>query len=190
MKKMLIIALLFCVKSAFAQKDTIGLNVPYANGSVGYEKVFNVPNTTQNLLYSNAELWMAENHPYILETQPRLNDPALFRVVGIANASCEGSDKVLWSTQIYYYNYKFTVQIDCKDNAYRVRIYDIQLVTDKTYTPIDDLMQSLINSKSYTLGNGGVMKTKDFQTCFKDLNIVVNNVMTQIKNNITADNSF
>lgn len=190
MKKLLIIALVFLTKSAFAQKDTVGLNVPYVNGSVGYEMVFNIPNSTQNLLYSNAALWMAENHPYVVETQPRLNDPAISRVVGTANASFQGSDKVLWQTQTYYYNFKFTIQIDCKDNAYRVRIYDIQNVIGTTYTPVDYFMQSLISGKSLTLGNGGVMKKNDFQNTLKGLNVVVNNVMVEIRKNITADNSF
>jgi hypothetical protein len=81
------------------------------------------------------------------------------------------------------------VQVDCKDNKYRIRIYNIQDVFGTIYTPIDNLMLSLINSKSYTLANGGVLKTPDLQQRFKALNTVIDNVMTDINKNIT-DNSF
>lgn len=56
MKKILIIAFVFLAKSAFAQKDTVGLNVPYVNNTVIYERVFDAPNTSETLLYSNAGL--------------------------------------------------------------------------------------------------------------------------------------
>ena len=65
MKKIFILAFIIFAKSAFAQKDTVGLNVPFANNTVVYERVFDVPNAPKNLLYSNAGLWLAETHPYI-----------------------------------------------------------------------------------------------------------------------------
>ncbi|MGN6181150.1 MAG: DUF4468 domain-containing protein [Mucilaginibacter sp.] len=187
---MLIIAFVFLAKSAFAQKDTVGLNVPYVNNTVIYERVFDAPNTTQNLLYSNAELWLAETHPYIANTQLTLADPALSRVVGRLNSSAGGSYKVLWETQYYTITYNFTLQVDCKDNKYRIRIYNIQDVLGDTYTPIEYLMQSLINSKSYNFANGAVLKTQDLKQRFQALNVIVNNVMAEINKNITEDNSF
>ncbi len=187
----MIIAFMLFAKSVFAQKDTVGLHVPFINNTVVYERVFDAPSNTQNLLYSNAALWLAETHPYVLNTQLTLQDPAISRVVGRANSYIGGTYKVLWQTEYYTYNFSFTIQIDCKDNKYRIRIYNIEDVIDNTvHTPIDDMMQSLINSKSLTLGTGGVMKKADFQKCLNALNSVVQSVITDINNNITADNSF
>jgi len=190
MKKLLILALMFFTKIAFAQKDTVGLNVPYVNNTVIYERVFNVPNVTQNLLYSNAGLWMAETHPYVVNTQLTLEDPASGRVVGRANCYIGSSYKVLWQTQYYTYHFDFTIQIDCKDNKYRVRIYNIQDIIDSNaHTPIDDMMQSLIASKSLTLGTGSVMKKADFEKCLHALNDMVGSVMADISKNMLNDNN-
>jgi hypothetical protein len=191
MKKLVIIALIIFAKSAFAQKDTVGLNVPFVNNTVVYERVFDTSNAPKDLLYSNAGLWLAETHPYVVNTQLTLQDPVLSRVVGRANSFIGGTYKVLWQTEYYTYNFSFTLQIDCKDNKYRVRIYNIEDVIDTAvHTPIDDMMQSLISSKSLTLGMGGVMKKADFEKCFHALNSVVESVMADINKNIIADNSF
>jgi hypothetical protein len=95
MKKLFVIALVIFAKSAFAQKDTVGLNVTFVNNAVIYEKVFDVPNATQNLLYSNGGLWLAETHPYVVDAQLTLQDPVLSRVVGRVTSSTSSSYKVL-----------------------------------------------------------------------------------------------
>jgi hypothetical protein len=190
MKKVLILALIFFTKNAFAQKDTVGLNVPFVNNTVVYERVFDAPNAPKNLLYSNAALWLAETHPYGGKTDLQLKDPVLSRVAGRVNSSAGGSYKYLWATNYYTFTFNFTLQIDCKDNKYRIRIYNIQDVFDNNYASIDDMMQSLINSKSLTLVTGGVMKKDDFEKCFQALNTVIDNVMADINKNIMVDNSF
>jgi hypothetical protein len=191
MKKLLIIAFVLLAQRTFAQKDTIGVNVPFVNNTVVYERVFDAPNVPENLLYSNAGLWLAETHPYVADTQLTLQDPAISRVVGRISSYVSASHKVLWETQYYTYHFTFTVQIDCKDNKYRVRIFNIQdVVNNTTHAPIDDMMVALINSKSYTLDNGDVMKKADFQKCFQGLNTVVSNVMADINRSVIADNGF
>ena len=70
MRKLLVLALIIFAKSASAQKDTVGLNVPFVNNTVVYEKVFDVPTAPKNLLYSNASLWFAETHPYVPGSVP------------------------------------------------------------------------------------------------------------------------
>jgi hypothetical protein len=82
------------------------------------------------------------------------------------------------------------VQIDCKDNKYRIRIYNIQDVVGTTYTPIDNLVYALINSKSYTLANGAVLKVSDLKDRFQTLNTVIHDVTTDITKSMTVDNSF
>ena len=191
MKKLLVLALIIFAKSAFAQKDTVGLNIPFVNNTVVYEKVFDVPNVPKNLLYSNAGLWFAETHPYVQDTQLELVDPVLSRVVGrVKSSTVIVTNKVLWDTYYGNITYNFTLQVDCKDNKYRIRIYNIQNVSGTVYTPVEDLMQSLINSKSVTLANGVVFKTADLKQHFQALNAVIDSVLTDINKDIIVDNSF
>ncbi len=191
MKKLLVLALIIFAKSAFAQKDTVGLNIPFVNNTVVYEKVFDVPNVPKNLLYSNAGLWFAETHPYVQDTQLELVDPVLSRVVGrVKSSTVIVTNKVLWDTYYGNITYNFTLQVDCKDNKYRIRIYNIQDVLGNTYTPIDNLMFALISSKSYTLANTAVLKVPDLKQRFQALNTIANNVIADITKSMLGDNSF
>ena len=190
MKKLLVIALIIFTKGAFAQKDTVGINVPFLKNTVVYERILDAPNAPKNLLYSNAGLWFAETHPYGGRTELQLEDPVLSRVIGRVTSSIGASYKILWQTNYYTYTFNFTLQIDCKDNMYRIRIYNIQDLAGSTYTPVDDMMQSLIKSKSLTITAGNVLKKDDFKKCFKALNTVMDNVMADIDRTILADNSF
>jgi hypothetical protein len=191
MKKLLVLAFIIFAKSAFAQKDTVGLNVPFVNNTVVYEKVFDVPNAPKNLLYSNAGLWFAETHPYVQDTQLQLVDPVLSRVVGrVKSYTVVVTNKVLWDTYYGNITYNFTLQVDCKDNKYRIRIYNIQDVLGNDYTPVDNLMLALISSKSYTLANAAVLKTPDLKQRFQALNTIVNNVLADITKSMLVDNSF
>ncbi|WP_183576268.1 DUF4468 domain-containing protein [Mucilaginibacter sp. X5P1] len=191
MKKLLVLALIIFAKSAFAQKDTVGLNVPFVNNTVVYERVFNVPGASKNLLYSNAGLWFAETHPYVQDTQLELVDPVLSRVVGrIKSYTVVVTDKVLWQTYYGNITYNFTLQVDCKDDKYRIRIYNIQDILGNDYTPVDNLMFALISSKSYTLANAAVLKVPDLKQRFQALNTIVNNVMADLTKNMLVDNSF
>jgi len=191
MKKLLILAFIIFAKSAFAQKDTVGLNIPFANNTIVYEKVVGVPNAAKNTLFGNAGLWLAETRPYnIADIQLQLEDPVLSRVVGKVNYSLTESNKFFLSTLYDTYICSFTLQIDCKDNKYRIRIYNIQDVGNTTYTPVEKLMYALIDSKSYTFADGGILKVADLQNRFKTLNTIVSNLITDITKSMTVDNSF
>ena len=190
MKKLLILLLIISAKSAVAQKDTVGLSVPFIDSTVAYERVFDVSNAPKGLLYSNAGLWFAETHPYGGITQLQLQDPVVSRVVGRVISAARESYKVLWQTNYYTLTYNFTVQIDCKNGKYRVRIYNIQDVEAGYQTPVDDLMQSLIKSKSYAITNTYKLNKSDLKQRFKTLNTVVDGVMADIANSIMVDNSF
>jgi hypothetical protein len=192
MKKLLIFAMLLCTKNLFAQKDTVGLHIPFIDSTIAYERVFNVSNAPKNLLYANAGIWLAETHPYYVNTQLTLSDPQLSRVVGRVSAFSDNIklDKVLWQSFYGQLNYSFTIQIDCKDNKYRVRIYNIQYVSGTVYNPMDNLMLSLIASKSYAITDNVSLNTKGLKLCFQVLNTVVDNVMNMINKDIIIDNSF
>ena len=191
MKKLFIFAFLLCAKAVFAQKDTVGLNIPYINNTIAYERVFNAPNTTANMLYANAGIWLAETHPYGGDTQLTLNDSNLSRVVGRVTETYGESNKILWNTNYWNVICNFTIQIDCKDNKYRVRIYNIQNRAGTTNIPVEYMMQSLIKGKSYPYDNiGDSMKTDELKQRFQALNAIVDSVMADINKSITVDDAF
>jgi hypothetical protein len=188
MKKLLVIAFLLCAGNAFAQKDTIGLNIPFVNNSVVYEKVYNVPKASQTLLFSNARVWFAGIHPDGGKTQLTLRDTVLFRITGRASYAIDVPYKILWDTYNYTNIYNFTVQIDCKDGKYRLRISNAQY--SAANTPIEDMMQALIQSKSLRLGTGANLSKNDLKERLRMFNNIVNNLMADINKKMVDDNDF
>lgn len=122
MKKLHLILLLLFSKAAFAQKDTIGLHIPYTNGSVVYEKIFNTPGKSQAELYKNAQQWLVAR--YKTERAIEIADTLDAKVIGRGN---EVFNIDLALGNAISFNGLFTIQIDCKDNKYRCRIYSINL---------------------------------------------------------------
>ena len=57
------------------------------------------------------------------------------------------------------------------------------------YVPLDNLMLSLINSKSYIVGTV-VLKTPDLKEHFQALNTIIGNVLADFTKSMMADNSF
>jgi len=188
MKKLLIFAFLLCAGNVFAQKDTVGLNIPFVDNSVVYEKVYNVPKASQSLLYSNARVWFAGTHPDGGKTQLTLRDSVLSRVAGRANYAIDVPYKLLWETQHYTAIYNFTVQIDCKDNKYRLRIYNIQY--GEANTPIEEMVQSLAKSKSLTLGTGIRLSKNDLNLRLKMLSSIIDNLVTDVNKKMVDDIDF
>lgn len=131
----------------------------------------------------------AETRPYVADTQLQLTDPVLSRVVGRVTSSMVVSYKLLWQTNYYTIKDNFTLQVDCKDNKYRIRIYNIQDMVGTDYVPVDNLMLALINSRSYATGNV-VMKTSDLKQHFQTLNAIISNVLADITKSMLVDNSF
>ena len=88
--------------------------------------------------------------------------------------------------------YNFTLQVDCKDNKYRVRIYNIVEVDGTLRTPLDDLMLALVNSKPYTFADPGstVFKVPDLKSRFQLLNTVIGDVLADFNKSILVDNIF
>lgn len=146
MKKLFTFALILLVKTTFAQKDTVGLHVPYTNGAVVYEKVFDAPGKTGAALYSNAMAWIAGQNKSLEGI--KFADSVNYRLVtkGIQLTSFKGPVGSDIDCKIHY-----SLQIDCRDGKYRCRIsnilFDCKLQDTFTATP-EDLMQQLLKQKS------------------------------------------
>jgi len=80
MKTLIIIALSLITLTAFAQKDTVGLKIPYSNGAVVYEKVFEAPGVSKAALLNNGHVWFIQCQKGDDDIQ--LLDTSLFKIVG------------------------------------------------------------------------------------------------------------
>jgi len=147
-----------------------------------------VPNSSQHLLYSNARLWFAGTHPDGGKTQLTLRDSVLSRVTGRSEYAIAVPYHLLWETHYYTAIYNFTVQIDCKDNKYRLRIYNIQY--GSANTPIEDMVQSLAKSKALTLGTGIRLSKKDLRERLYTFSGIVNNLLADVNKKMVDDNNF
>lgn len=188
MKKLLIIAFILCARNVFAQKDTVGLNIPLVNNAVVYEKVYDIPNRPQNLLYSNARVWFAGTHPNGGNIQTTLRDSVISRVAGRAKYAVAVAHKILWSAQSETFTYNFTVQIDCKDNKYRIRIYNIQYGNGAA--SIEEMIRSLAHSKSLTLGSGYILSKNELKERLQVFNNVAVSLLADANKKMLDNNDF
>ena len=157
MKKLCLIALVLFSKAAFAQKDTVGLHIPYANGSVVYEKVFKTAGKLQTELYKNAQQWLIER--YKTERVIEITDTLTGKVIGKGK---EAFNIDLALGNAVSFKGLFTIQIDCKDNKYRCRIYSINLHHDKGNSNDDEINTSPEEMVNLLLGkNASVPITKN-----------------------------
>src|SRR6218665_1366566 len=111
MKNLFLLAFILIAKTTFAQKDTVGLNTPFNNGYVVYERVFNVPGKSKAMLFDNAQLWFIKNYDNLNSLQ--IQNEYTGRVVG------KGSELIKFRAALgleVLNDARFTVQIDCKNN--------------------------------------------------------------------------
>jgi hypothetical protein len=120
MKGILFFALIFISScSAFAQKDTTGLNIPVKDGSVVYERIAEIPGKSKADLYKNAKQWLVDyfkNSRDVIQSEDKEDGTLVGK--GILPVLFNGA----LGTQVVYDD-KLSIQIDCKDGKYMVRIY-------------------------------------------------------------------
>jgi hypothetical protein len=121
MKKILLVLMIFIVKTSFAQKDTTGLNIPTKDQKIVYEAVVEIPNKNKLDLYNNAQKWFIDkfnSSKDVIQNQDKEQGQIVGK--GIMTTTIKGRMGTPWN-----FKNRVTVQIDCKDNKYRYRIYDI-----------------------------------------------------------------
>jgi len=186
MKTLFVLIFTLITGTAFAQKDTVGLNIPYADGAVVYEKVFDAPGISKAELYSNSQLWFTQH--YRGEKDIEIADTAMARVVG------KGKEIVNFVGPLNLsmpFNDSFTIQIDCKDNKYRCRMYKMTLSSqeanksDRTIITPEELTATLAGQT----GGSGLNKNQA-RRMMESLNTTVNNTMTSLYKTMTDKNDF
>lgn len=192
MKKLLIIALLFFAKSTFAQKDTINVNIPMTANGIVYERVFDAPGSSKNLLYSNARVFLIKHQKD--RFGDKLQDSVMYRVIGKDNQLVTLERKGFFALSPTY-DFDFLLQIDCKDNKYRCRIYNIVLSENTTPATGGPAVHTLTNAEdlytAYAAGKGTVNFTKaGLKDFFAAVNILVDNEMLAVQSSMADKDDF
>lgn len=185
MKTPLIIALLFVAGTAFAQKDTVGLKIPYADGTVVYEKVFDTPGIKKAALFSNSQVWFIQRYT---GRDIVLLDTSLAKIVEIVREPLSFKGPLNINVPCIA---RMTVQVDCKDNKYRCRFYKISISTDRSYTgdKIETTPEELVTTLT---GNGTLMSLNKNQArrLLESLNAMVSNTMASLFKTMSDKNDF
>ena len=132
MKKITLLFFLLISKAVFAQKDTVGLNIPIKDGYVVYEQVVNAPGFSKEVLFSNAKTALV-NYFNDIKDAIQNQDKANGQVISKGAITITIKD-FLGRTD--YFTDRFLVQIDCKENKFRIRVSSQELSNgNEFFTP-------------------------------------------------------
>ena len=185
MKKLILIAAMAfaCLLSKAQNKDTLGMNIPLTEGHLIYQGVVNVNGLSKNDLLNNCKQWFVDyfkSSKDVIQNEDRDQG----RVIGKGFATI--STTLYWGMRGYFYD-NMTIQIDCKDNKYRYKIYSMVL------TPQDDHREILAESMVYKiLGNGKCFLNKSqCQRLLMQLGLETNNIIASLnKSMLTKSQDF
>lgn len=193
MKNLIVLVFVLIAKITFAQqKDTVGLNTPFFNGEVVYQKIFRTPNKSAAQLFSNAQLWFIKHsrNPNSIQIQ----DEATGRVVGssIELLTFKGMLGIDGT-----YDTNMTIQIDSKNGRYRARIFNIVIKAEdankvKIFINAEQLMNDLagIKTNAALVGYANPFNKNQSKRALQSLNTLVDNVMSSINQTMNEADNF
>lgn len=193
MKNLIVLVFVLITKITFAQQqDTVGLNVPFKNGEVAYQKVFYAPNISDALLFSNAQLWFVKHYRNLNAIQ--IQDDAVGRVLG------SGMELLTFKGILGIdgtFDVDMTIQIDCKNGRYRARVFNIVIETEdankvKIFTNAEQLMNNLLGIRMpvTAANNSNPFNKNQSKRALQSLNNLVDNVMGSINETMNDRDNF
>ncbi|MBC7615848.1 MAG: DUF4468 domain-containing protein [Pedobacter sp.] len=123
MKKILLLALFYFPLSGFSQIDTASTSFPIKDNKVVYELILESKDTKQSEIYVAAKKWISDRFTST-KSVIQSEDASYGQIIGKGKS-------IIWSIgtngkQELGYELSFSIQIDAKDNKFRIRFYDIQ----------------------------------------------------------------
>lgn len=118
MKKLLLVIFLLPL---MAKSQTIPVLLPEKDGRVLYEEVVEI-NKSQQQLYQNAKYFMVTTFRDANKVIQN-DDKEIGQIIGKGNTS----HSISYMNQHFFYTDRFTIQVDCKENKYRYKIFDITM---------------------------------------------------------------
>ena len=129
-KTVLLFTFSFISLGLFAQKDTIGLNLPVKDNAIVYEQVVSAEGKSKADLYKNAKQWFVDyfkSSKEVIQSEDKEDGKIIGKgIIAVPFKGMMGMSVI--------YNDKLTIQIDCRDGKYRCKIYDMLLATQDDVT--------------------------------------------------------
>jgi hypothetical protein len=123
--KYFILALLMCLSTfSEAQVESTSPELPYKDGKVVFETIGVASGSTQQQIYAAAKKWIVENFnssKAVIQSEDISTGQILGK--GIINVPFE------IKTKAHNYNLSFDMQIDCKNEKFRLRLYNLIIVS-------------------------------------------------------------
>lgn len=193
MKNLIVLVFILIAKTSTAQqKDTLGLNTPFINGEIVYQKVFNAPGKSQAQLFSNAQLWFVKH--YRTPNSIQILDEATARVAG------NGIELLTFKGILGIdgnYDTNLTIQIDSKNGRYRVRIFNITIQTEdankvKRVLYAEQLMNDLVGIKTNPdlINYANPFNKNQSKRALQSLNTLVDNMISSIDQTMNDTDNF
>ncbi|MBO9672002.1 MAG: DUF4468 domain-containing protein [Sphingobacteriaceae bacterium] len=134
MKKLILLAFILMPAFTFAQDDVYGKSpekpalfmpgeFPLKEGKVIYENIESAPGKTKSQIFAASKKWIADRFnsgKAVIQT----SEIETGQIVGNAYGDVTLKEGDVFITRI---NLRFSIQVDCKDDKYRIRFYDIMV---------------------------------------------------------------
>jgi hypothetical protein len=137
MKQILFALLLLPFFVTAQQLETSETGLPIKDGKVVFERVFEVTNYKRDDIYASVKKWVVDsfkNIKKVIESE----DKESGQFIGVGSTEVKVSDKNV------IYTMEFLIQVNCKDDRYRARFYDIK---------ISEMRAGIIHSDLRVAGN-------------------------------------
>lgn len=118
--------------------------VPQAEPVTSYQRIVDIPNVQQDMIYEGSRQWVAKNFKSA-NSVIQYQDKGTGSIIGKGNIDypcsflrCSGGSKPIL---------QFTFQVDSKDNRARVSFSDLTIYTPSSISPITGIRSTEMNEK-------------------------------------------
>lgn len=154
---------------------------PLKDGRPNYEEVIEVTGKSKDILYAASKKWIVDNFKSA-ETVIQSEEKEIGQIILTGIGGFKNDDI------IQNHRFKFNVQIDLKDNKYRIRIYNIRRYFGQTsVVSIGSEDEVVLNNNSKPLSSTKFSKTVEFA---KKFNAFFEGIISSHKESILRNDEF
>ena len=117
MKTILFLVLFFLPFLSFSQDVTAPYGLQLRDSSIVFEYIVNAPGVKEEIIYAAAHKWIADNFKYA-KSMVQTEEREIGQIIATGTIQPDYS---------LVYSVRFQLQIDCRDNKYRIRFYNLSV---------------------------------------------------------------
>jgi hypothetical protein len=179
MKQFLFALLLLPFFASSQTVDSLNLGFPIKGGKVVYESIADVKGIKKEMLYAASKKWISDSFTHS-KAVTESEDIETGQIIGKGTANVTTKSNS-WMLAGYLYKLEFNIQINCKDDKYRIRIYDITTNTSAAGGLISSDVKTPLETFAYYAPTKP-LKTKQIER-IKTSKEAINNVFTLLLEN-------